>query len=667
VDRVDLDAGITGWAMDASEPRRALQLELVAGETVLTSAVTDVLRLDLAHMQPAGVTEELWAGFEFPITAVGLGAGLSPELRGQPLRVREKETGRFIGGPVLPSIAAIVDAVSDEGREGATAAPKVFARSARQLERALEVQRGRAGGLAGAPLVLDARAQRGFLEVICPIEEGVVLVGGWSQERLPRLSPVVVLTEGRKVPAGLFAAAYRRDDLPPGARAFCGVLRLEAEVWREDQDIVLSLGERERHLRSRRPMSLLDAGEARGWIQAISATLAPADLDLLRDVLGSAGGDQTLAVTPEAVGARAFVERLITFPGFGALVSGWVVAPQAELTGVRVQQGGKSARGGAEGLRTLRRPDLAEAFPQHADRIERAGFTALCIGPLPLRPGEPPSVVLELSDGQLLSLTAEPQRLRSGYEAPFLLELVQACPGFWLEPAFPKLVEAHAALVRGRPPRIDVVRGELARDLLVVAPPLRPTDLLLAAYDLGRALERMPESAGAVLLFGPRHDRTALMRALASRLPETPVAVFRHDAEEAGLAALAALLETGGADRFTYVAPGFRLAEAGVAAASAFHDAAAEELVVYRTPAEPAGLGRGRPASGAFSWTTAAFLDAFAKATPPLLPGDLGWALDGLDGLSVEGAVSTYHEVGVSPALRELAAAAARHAGGRRL
>lgn len=631
--------GIVGWAVC---PSGDAEVELVAGGVVLASERARVLRPDLKATVPAHLAAEPWVGFRFSPPSMALAASLRPEDRSKPLQVRDAATGTVLAGVDLPTgedLAALL--YEGEGKSPLTVmASPDDPRSAQELVETLEGLRHDASGLAMMPTNFPATAHKGNIEVVSRIRRGLFLIGGWTIGAIPRQSKALVLVEGRKVPGSIFLASYPRPDLPADAVAFCGVLRTDANLWRGDQDFILTFGEPERFMRSWRPFKFLELATGLAWLK--NATKAEAaDKELISQAarVGSDG-----PVTPEAVGGYASLDRVTVFPDFGALVRGWVLTPRGDLSTVSVTHGTVSADATGERIITKSRPDLGTGFPPLADRTGRAGFTALCVGALIDQPGQP-AVELGLDDGTVLGVPTSAQVLRSGYSANSFGELATHFPAYAREAFFPELCRAFARdAMRQKPALHHLLRREGNRAVLF-GMPLTASDARLAANDIARALADRSDLA-VTLVLGPGHDRSAITKAIRDTMTEDAVGIVQHDGRAPVARSLAQLMAESGVERFVYVQPGCRLSVAAWdrAIRSVEGDAPDHPIVFLYREEGLSDIAALRPV-GAVCWTAKGFARYAESATPrvdsALLSRDLAILPDAE---IIEEMVVRYHE-----------------------
>lgn len=634
--------GVVGWAMRATADSGAVEVELVAGGVVLASERTRVLRPDLKAAMPQHLADEPWVGFRFSPPSLALAASLRPEDRSKALQVREAASGTILLGVDLPTgeeLAALMFEGEGKSPLSVMASPD-DPRSAQELTAILESLRHDASALAMSPTNFPAQAHKGNIEVVTRVRRGLFIIGGWTLGTVPRQSAALILLDGRKLPASIFCASYERPDLPAEAVAFCGVLRTDANLWRGDQDFILTFGEPDRFMRSWRPFKFLELATGLAWLK--NATKAEAADKELISQSARIGSDRP--VTPEAVGGYASLDRVTIFPDFGALVRGWVLTPRGDLATVSVTHGKMAADATGERIITTARPDLGTGFPPLADRTARSGFTALCVGALADQPGQP-AVELGLDDGTLLVANAAAQVLRAGYSANSLGELATHFPAFAREAFFPELCRSFARTVmRQKPGLHHLHRREGARAALF-GMPLTTSDARLAATDVARALG-VEHDLAITLVLGPGHDRSAVTKAVRDVLAADAVGIVQHDGRAPVARALAELMSDIGVERFVYVQPGCRLASSAWEQAIAYveADTPGHPLVFLYREKGLSEIAELRPV-GALCWTAEGFARYAETATPRVDSGLLSRDLAILpDAEIVEDMVVRYHE-----------------------
>lgn len=655
VEQYQPQVGIVGWAVrsDDAADDAELELELVAGETVLSSAPARVLRPDLRSAMPAHLASEPWVGFRFAPAVLALAASLSPEDRARPLQVRDAASKDVLPGPDLPTGDEL--AIGLEDLEG-TAPPPVSAvpdepATARELLALLDAFRFDAGALAVTPMAFPASAHKGNIEVVFRVGKGLYIIGGWTNGNVPRQSPALLLLDGRKIAASVFCSTYARPDLRADALAFCAVLRTDAHLWRGDQEFIFTFGEPDRLMRSRRPFKFLDVTPGMAWL--MNATkIDAADKELFSQ---AARARTQGAVAPDLVGGHASLDRVTVFPGFGALVRGWVISPKGDLSTVSVVQGDARADATRERVITMPRPDLSTGFPPLADRTARSGYTAMCVGPL--EDGtERPTVELGLDNGIELLVNAGPQITRFGYSVGTLEELALAFPAYASEPFFPELCRAYAEAVRRERPGLHYLRRAPGSTALVFHMPLPGTDARLALTDIARGTDGW-EGLAVTLLVGPDHDRAAVTRAVQDVLPDREVGLVHYDTRTTLARTLGQLLQDSGAGRFLFVQRGSRLAAPAWHQARTFlTGAAVDHPLIFTHRPEPGAL-RAEPAAGAVCWHTADFTRYAAQAVPTLGATMLGRDLLALPEAELVGELMIrYHGPRASPLALQIGA-----------
>lgn len=652
VEQWNPQVGVVGWAARASGGTAPVEVELVAGSVVLASERTRVLRPDLKAAMPPHLADEPWVGFRFSPPSLVLAASLRPEDRNKPLHVRDAESGTVLPGAELPTgeeMAALL--FEGDGKSPLTVMSSPDdPRSAQELVAMLEALRHDAGALAMTPTNFPAEAHKGNIEVVTRVRRGLFIIGGWTLGAVPRQSAALVLLEGRKLPASIFCASYERADLPAGAVAFCGVLRTDANLWRGDQDFILTFGEAERFMRSWRPFKFLELPTGLAWLKnATKANAADKELISQSARIGSDG-----PVTPEAVGGYASLDRVTIFPDFGALVRGWVLTPRGDLATVSVTHAAMGADATGDRIITNARPDLGTGFPPLADRTARSGFAALCIGSLADEPGQP-AVELGLDDGTALIANASTQILRGGYSANSLGELATHFPAYAREAFFPELCRSFARTQMRQTPRVHHLHRREGARAVLFGMPFTASDARLAATDIARALADDHDLA-VTLVLGPGHDRSAVTKAVRDVLAADAVGIVQHDGRAPIARALAELLANTGVERFVYVQPGCRLAwpawEKAIAYVEA--DTPGHPLVFLYREEGPSEIAELRPV-GAVCWTAQGFARYAESATPRVESGLLSRDLAILpDAEVVEDMVVRYHERRGAPLTVEL-------------
>jgi hypothetical protein len=350
------------------------------------------------------------------------------------------------------------------------------------------------------------------------------------------------------------------------------------------------------------------------------------------------------------------IDRVNIYPGFGALVRGWALSPAAELNMVSVRQGGFYAEARRDRMVLTARPDLATGFPHLADRAGRAGFSAVCLGPLAIAPGERerPVVAFSFSDGTELEVTATAQNVRTGYSAKALEDLVTDFPALSSEAFFPAFSRSCASSLRRSKPELHYIARASGRSMLLFNMPLPRSDARLALSDIARGC-RDWNDVSINLLFGPDHDRSAVMRAVHDVMPDPGVGIIQHDGSAELSGVIARILARSGAETLTLVQAGSRLTQAGWDNAARFHASSSDRLQLYALDDSITRHMSGAVSVGALNWTAAGFSDYARTAVPSIGTGLLGRDLAmHPDAEMLHGMVNRYHASRLSASVGRL-------------
>lgn len=651
VEHYQAETGIAGWLSPVAGSTVPGTVELVARGQVIATATANVFRPDLHDRLPPEARVEPWIGFQFTPAAMVAAASLPATHRHSPLQVRDARTGEILPGPLLPTgeeVAATAGDFAKSGPKSGGAAPNPT--SARELLAMLETLRTDANYLLREPLIPNKQSLQGSIEIVIRVDAGLFVVGGWLPGELPEYSAALLLIDGRKVPASLFATCYERADLVPGASAFCALMKVDAPVWRADQPFVLALGEGNKFMRTRRGLTLLPIATGQVWL-ANAVKIADDRKQLIVDAMTA---QAPAAATASSFGCVSHVESLHVFPGFGALVRGWVLSPTAELQTVSTRVGDASATARQDTIATMSRPDLSTGSPLLGDRVRHAGYAALCVGPIEII-DEHPTIRLRMADGAEFDVPVARERTRVGYTATSFETLAAEFPAYASEAFFPAFSDACAAAIRSVRPRLSHMRPLSSRHMLIFAMPVPRSDARLALTEVARHT-RDWDDAGITILFGMDHDRTAVMNAVADTFGDAPIGLVRHDSRTDVTDVLAAVLRDCRAETFTFVQEGYRLTSLGWATARA--SAGGGDLHLYRPAHERSGQASDRHEFGAVTWTAEAFRDHAVRAVPSVGSGLLGRGLSlRPDAIGVEDGVSRYHAMRTSAVVRRFGAA----------
>jgi hypothetical protein len=324
---------------------------------------------------------------------------------------------------------------------------------------------------------------RRFLEVAAE-DDGVVeilgraagglMLQGWGQGA--EAAAEAILAERTVLRAPIVTASFQRPDIAAPASGLVHLLALPADLQLPAPGAVhvVSQGRlrRRKVLPTRR---LLERGETAAHLATMLPRLAaaPDTLDALRRAARPVyAGSETLSRLGRPVAAA--LDAVVTLPGRGAYVMGWLLDPAGEVGSVALCDGSRFAARMERHWTRVARPDVSAGFrndPRFASVSgDLHGFAVFLPGTVPGQ-GEGLHLALECGDGLVGFVPAPPvagpvrTRLR---RAAATVDLFKPTGLAVIEAALAPLIAAAAGLVD--PPEASVRR----------APKPAPTALLLA-------------------------------------------------------------------------------------------------------------------------------------------------------------------------------------------
>lgn len=217
----------------------------------------------------------------------------------------------------------------------------------------------------------------GFIEAIAVDATGRCWVLGWTKAQIGNDMGVLIYDAG-KYSGSLVLARFERDDLPPGASGFIGILGGDWKPRSETRQIVAVLSiAGTPHLRSAgATLRTIDMRALAAIVEAASSTISG----------GYASQIQQMLAAPESwvpglgrianVQLEVGIDNVVAIPGVGCIVEGWLLAPARQVTGFSLRAGDVVSRADPRSTFRMPRPDLASVFVQMAETIHDSGFVA---------------------------------------------------------------------------------------------------------------------------------------------------------------------------------------------------------------------------------------------------------------------------------------------------
>jgi hypothetical protein len=645
--------GLVGWVLDRHDPWAAFEVALVVGDAVVARARTSRHRGDLWAHPVVATDAQVAPGFCFDATAWEAVAALPAADPEQRVAVRLAQEEAWFGGIELPTVDEVrrwlaPDPDRGADRDGGALVPPPET-AGLPLAVALERLAVRAAALQRVTRRADESSCIGYVELVAPLDAQRLVVGGWFRASAPRETALVVVADSRKIAAALVAVTHARDDLPADAVAFLGVLQ---GAWRpagpHDPAFVF-LAEGRDWLRTNGPLRIVGPTEVQARLGALKGLVTDPDAHRrLVEIERSLATPSRWAIAPDggaAQGVAAGIDAVALLPGFGAVVTGWIVVASARVVDLALRVDGFTLDGDRSTLECHARHDLADAFPAWADRLAEAGFTAIVRGPLAPDAAGETLLAFDLDDGRRVVVAVPAGALRridASMPAERLERLVPSLPQAPWRDDFVRAwtLQARRQLEAG----LRVLAPVRAPALLVVALPSARSERWLVLDRLAREAHRLPASAGLMVLTTPSQELPATLRwieavraaraACAAAVDSTGLAVIPDEA--LALGAVLAVGHAAGATRLVFLGPELMPTAAGWKTAAGW--LADESLAGAERPRFLCveALLNGRPErafeAGAFGWSRDA-IERFLESAPwPLARLAHGMGLPGADG-----------------------------------
>jgi hypothetical protein len=593
VDACERAKGISGWAVDISDPGRILTIELLVDETVVAECQADILRADIAQV----IKADALAGFRFPDATVQILSKLAA--RSAASRITLRIGGTDLALPSPASSPLLGEAFGDHS--DVTQSPLGL-----DLEMRLANLRSQAVDFASQPLRRSADALAGFIEVLSVQEAGWVWLAGWMRRPDSFDSPVVVM-ERQKVPGGFAYALYERPDVDEDACGFIGVVNSD---WRPDPliDPYLVFGEDLRaQMNGATPARLIPFGDFLEYFDTTREGFYAGHAEALR-VLIMRRESWNPAADNAVVTSQSAIETVLILPGFGCLVSGWVVSLLKPIDSLILKLGSSKLSCDRDSLFFSARPDLAAIFPGYDKLADRAGFTGVFRGYVTLDNLDSPILKLQFADGTSHNHAVNVRALRHLGRAVSIEAALKLYPSIISEFFFPDFAEAVRRQARaGFGSSMAHIVKPASRVVVVTAPEDR-SSLFLMFEELRHRTRSFPSSLGFAIVAGTgqlRADIVGLFSAL-QEVSKAPCSLFFVDDSVDAFYALPEFLAALGARSFVFIGPDIHLTESGWQAAAQYLNRVTSDLQFLEV-GDPAAPGQaGSVTAACFAWTSIA-------------------------------------------------------------
>jgi hypothetical protein len=583
VERSGRFLGLAGWAIDLTRPGQPVEVEVLAGETVIANCHTSLPRPDLGLGEGGAV-----AGFRLPRAAFQTPAARARCGSDAALSLRLVGTGEVLQAAVgLPSLADLVDPGGEEGTvppppaaasqppaaaapapepappaappvpppPAAPAVPPSAEAAARDLPTALATLRQLAATL---PTAVTPLRQAGFIEAFGATSSGPLWLFGWMRPTAGHHFSCRI-GEATLHPAGMAIAWLARPDLPDGAVAFAATVDT---AWRPEGEAprpTLLFGpDGADRLECLDTSQWLEEAACATRLSAASANLSGRFLRPLQRLAAATNAWAPDGPETAALGLKAHVERLVVVPGFGALLSGWALSPQQPMQPRMLRLGERVLPVLPGSIARSARRDLLESAGGSARLAASAGFTAVFTGPI--APEETGEAVLKLvtEGGVGCSQRLAPAQIRVLGHSAEIEELLTLYPALEAEAWFPELARAIGAGLRRTAARAMPLLLHPAPAAILATISADRSDVALLLAELGLLAERRPELPPIVLLLGPGETRATALAGFAELQAQLAArcSLFQLEDPAQALHALPMVLDTLGAERFIFLGPG---------------------------------------------------------------------------------------------------------------
>lgn len=557
VERLDEDTGVEGWAVDRHMPDRPLMLELWAGDTMLATTHADLDRPDVC----AALNLKATPGFRFDANIRDVIRAAAADGLAEELTVRV--AGEARPAP-LPGVSRNLELVRlDLAGKAPATSDTLFS--------LLAIHERSAKRRLASPLPPLPKEKTGMLEALAVDEAGLIWITGWIVEDRILDRPAMILDDGRHS-AGMVCTVFRRDDLPPGAIGFVGVLQSD---WRPTSSTPPHLLMADSGASLLTPLLPTPVTSWSASAPLISHYLSRAE-GLYRDVLRD-----LFHVTPqwEVPAGRTApdmlqIDEITILPGFGAFVGGWSLSPTKTVEKLTLKTGKQIVGADPRSITHIERPDLATVYPHHADAVRMAGFVALFPGAFAHARIDDMVVKATWSDGSSTNDRVLPHTTRILGRTAQLEATRRFYPEIEAEHFFPDFAAQAARNAQSLAREVRAHAVDPADAILILVAPTNRSDLFLMIDNAQRHAALLPPTWGIVVLAegGPLRPTLVSLFADLKRATGRRCSLFFTPAGHPTTDAVEAVAQALDATRFAFVAPGISLNRAGWAAIGQPHD-----------------------------------------------------------------------------------------------
>ncbi len=608
VDIIDCNQGVRGWALNLAKIAAPVKLELRAGDLLVAETLADLPREDISQRLGGAGDKLVQAGFKFDAACLETIAGIAGDA--------DEEIGVWVAGTERRLACGTPVTVGDLLKQ-MTAQRRPEARNATaDFELMLDELRSEAGAMAEEALRPLPENLQGYLETISIDPAGHLWMFGWMRKgHLSEFSAVI--SERRKTPAAVSLMSYARDDLPPDA---CGFIGLLSTTWRPTSatgEFLLFFGAAGRfHLKAHTPLRLITTGEFVGEYEAVrDRCLGDGRAMVLARQLGALESWLPTRATGQGFATETSIDRVLLVPGLGCLVEGWVMSPLKRIEGLRLKIGGAVMTAHPDSLFFKPRPDLLGAFPGGDAMAARAGYVGLFAGDSEPEDFSDPVLKVIFEGGASANWPVSAKVFRKLGHSAGIEDARQFFPALQEEPFFPRFADSAIRAERAAMnPAVPLAIKRNRRTLVMVLPEDR-CDLFLVFEELAQQCRTQndtdqPIEAIAFIASAKanRSDALWLFREFDASIAIDASFLVIDDAAHA-FTLLPDILREIGTNRFVFLGAGIFLTVSGWRQARAALHAAGGDLAFFALEADAFEQHAPDDAitARAFAWATGPF------------------------------------------------------------
>lgn len=620
---------IDGWVVDLDAPDAPLTVQITVGTSVIASCEASRVRGDLQSVMGG----EGRVGFRFAPDCLDGVRRLPVSVRGRALTLRVAGTNF-----VLPSAEDLPSA--GKLQKDMAAARGAERQGEPGLEARLAALRAQAAVLCAKGPVALPEHPAGYIDSAAQDEAGRVWLIGWmARQDADEFASVM---EGDQ-PGGLALAWFSRPDLDARALGFIGVLNTgwvpkadaPAEIClRDDASLRLS---------ARGGLKLHTMADFFSYLEDYLPKAVAGHVAGLRRLAAGADMWAANARSPGFTGQMA-LETVLALPGFGVLVTGWVLNPLKQVAGFAARFGESVLRGDADGVTFVARPDLAKGYPALGYLAGQAGFAVVLRGALRAEDMQSAMFKIIYEDGMSSNHVVDMKLVSRLEKTDGLVRAGALYPALAAEPFFGDFVKAlvNDARARMRPARMH--RLEKADGAMVFVVPERRSDALYVLNAIEERLGGLAEPPGVVLIAGQSANRFEVMKFLLAVKKITRLRYSLFFAEDTNyvLNQLGDILLDVEAERFVFVAGSVVLSAQGWQDALELLALPVPPLTFLQVEDVVRPEAGGGASSECFVWVTDGFVP-WAEEAPVYLDGFYGGngLHDGFGGAEIRRAGAT--------------------------